>query len=92
MLARTQRARKGSHDGTPLALAPRRVLAAAGDDACGTSRCNDFIYLSEGNSNAYLVVTPAGRVVINTGMGFEAPVHKAYFDSDRPRPASATSC
>ena len=42
---------------------------------------NDFIYLSEGYSNSFLVVTPAGRVVINTGMGFEAPVHKAYFDS-----------
>src|SRR5204863_6586250 len=26
------------------------------------------------------VVTPAGRVVINTGMGYEAPIHKAYFD------------
>jgi glyoxylase-like metal-dependent hydrolase (beta-lactamase superfamily II) len=45
------------------------------------SRINEFIYLSEGYSNAYLVVTPAGRVAINTGMGFEAPVHKEYFDS-----------
>ncbi len=44
-------------------------------------RINDFVYMSEGNSNAFLVVTPAGRVVINTGMGFEAPVHKEYFDS-----------
>jgi glyoxylase-like metal-dependent hydrolase (beta-lactamase superfamily II) len=26
-------------------------------------------------------VTREGRVVINTGMGFEAPVHKEYFDS-----------
>ena len=42
---------------------------------------NDFIYLSEGNSNAYLIVTSEGRIVVNTGMGFEAPVHKAYFDS-----------
>jgi len=42
---------------------------------------NDFIYLSEGNSNAFLVVTREGRVVINTGMGFEAPVHKEWFDS-----------
>ncbi|MCP4007108.1 MAG: MBL fold metallo-hydrolase [bacterium] len=42
---------------------------------------NDFIYLSEGNSNAYQVVTDEGRVVINTGMGFEAPVHKAVFDA-----------
>ena len=42
---------------------------------------NDFIWLSESNSNVYLVTTPEGRVVINTGMGFEAPVHKAWFDS-----------
>lgn len=41
---------------------------------------NDFIHLSEGNSNAYCVVTPAGRVIVNTGMGFEAATHKAYFD------------
>jgi glyoxylase-like metal-dependent hydrolase (beta-lactamase superfamily II) len=42
---------------------------------------NEFIWLSESNSNVYLVVTREGRVVINTGMGFEAPVHKAWFDS-----------
>jgi glyoxylase-like metal-dependent hydrolase (beta-lactamase superfamily II) len=42
---------------------------------------NDFLWLSESNSNVYLVVTSEGRVVINTGMGFEAPVHKAWFDS-----------
>jgi len=47
---------------------------------------NDFIWLSEGNSNVYLVVTREGRVVINTGMGFEAPVHKAWFDSIDPSP------
>jgi len=39
------------------------------------------IWLSEGLSNAWLVVTPAGRVAINTGMGFEAPVHKRNFDA-----------
>jgi alkyl sulfatase BDS1-like metallo-beta-lactamase superfamily hydrolase len=42
---------------------------------------NEFIWLSESNSNVYLVVTSEGRVVINTGMGFEAPLHKAWFDS-----------
>jgi alkyl sulfatase BDS1-like metallo-beta-lactamase superfamily hydrolase len=42
---------------------------------------NAFIHLSEGNSNSYLVVTSEGRVIVNTGMGFEAPVHKEYFDS-----------
>jgi alkyl sulfatase BDS1-like metallo-beta-lactamase superfamily hydrolase len=49
-------------------------------------RINDFIYVSEGLSNAYLVVTPAGRIVINTGMGFEAPVHKRNFDAVDPGP------
>jgi alkyl sulfatase BDS1-like metallo-beta-lactamase superfamily hydrolase len=44
-------------------------------------RINNFIYLSEGLSNSYLVVTPEGRVVINTGMGFEAPVHKRNYDA-----------
>ncbi len=44
-------------------------------------RINDFIYLSEGLSNSYLITTPEGRIVINTGMGFEAPVHKRNFDA-----------
>ncbi|MGH0028909.1 MAG: alkyl sulfatase dimerization domain-containing protein [Myxococcota bacterium] len=39
----------------------------------------DFICLSEGNSNSYLVETPDGNVLINTGMGFEAPVHHRNF-------------
>jgi len=44
-------------------------------------RVAENVYLSEGYSNAFLVVTPGGRVVINTGLGFEAPIHKRYFDS-----------
>jgi alkyl sulfatase BDS1-like metallo-beta-lactamase superfamily hydrolase len=44
-------------------------------------KINDFIYLSEGLSNSYLITTPEGRVVINTGMGFEAPIHKRNFDA-----------
>ncbi len=39
------------------------------------------VWLSEGLSNSYLVVTAEGRVVINTGMGHEAPVHKELFDA-----------
>ena len=42
---------------------------------------NDFIYVSEGTTNSYLVVTPEGRIVVNTGLGFEALIHKSYFDS-----------
>ena len=52
--------------------------AAAGQRA---QRIADGIYLSEGLSNAGMIVTPAGRIVINTGMGFEAPHHKAAFDA-----------
>lgn len=44
-------------------------------------RIRDFIWQSSGLSNAYMVVTRAGRVIINTGMGFEAPVHKRVFDA-----------
>ena len=44
-------------------------------------RINDLIWLSESISNVYLLVTSEGRVVINSGMAFEAPVHKAWFDS-----------
>jgi alkyl sulfatase BDS1-like metallo-beta-lactamase superfamily hydrolase len=47
---------------------------------------NQFIYVSEGLSNSFLVVTSEGRVVINTGMGFEAPVHKRNYDAVDPRP------
>ena len=46
----------------------------------------DFIYMSPGLSNAYMVLTSAGRVVINTGMGFESPVHKKVFDAVCPGP------
>jgi glyoxylase-like metal-dependent hydrolase (beta-lactamase superfamily II) len=44
-------------------------------------RINDFIYMSNGLSNAYMLTTGAGRVIINTGMGFEAPTHKKVFDA-----------
>jgi alkyl sulfatase BDS1-like metallo-beta-lactamase superfamily hydrolase len=50
------------------------------------SAVNELIHVSEGTTNSYLVVTPAGRIVINTGLGFEALVHKAYFDSVDPSP------
>ena len=44
-------------------------------------RVRDGVYVSEGLSNSYLVVTSEGRVVVNTGMGFEAPVHRRNFDA-----------
>ncbi len=47
---------------------------------------NDFIYMSYGLSNAYMLCTTAGRVIINTGMGFEAPTHKRVFDAVQEGP------
>ncbi|MGW5076757.1 alkyl sulfatase dimerization domain-containing protein [Rhodococcus sp. NPDC004095] len=43
-------------------------------------RLGDFIYMSPGSSAAYMLVTPAGRVIVNTGLGYEAPHHRKLFD------------
>lgn len=39
------------------------------------------LWCSPGLSNSYLLTTGEGRVVVNTGMGFEGPVHRANFDA-----------
>lgn len=39
------------------------------------------IWCSPGLTNSYLLTTSDGRVVVNTGMGFESPVHRAVFDA-----------
>ncbi|MEE4659409.1 MAG: MBL fold metallo-hydrolase [Halieaceae bacterium] len=50
----------------------------------GGQGINDFIALSEGASNSYLVMTEAGNIQINAGMGFEAPVHRRNFAEFSP--------
>jgi alkyl sulfatase BDS1-like metallo-beta-lactamase superfamily hydrolase len=44
------------------------------------------IYRSGGCTAAYLVLTDSGRIIVNTGMGFEAPHHKRVFDAVRTGP------
>ncbi|MEL7207030.1 MAG: MBL fold metallo-hydrolase [Actinomycetota bacterium] len=39
------------------------------------------VWVSEGLSNTFCLPTDEGRVVVNTGMGFESPVHKRNFDA-----------
>ncbi|ODR07261.1 MBL fold metallo-hydrolase [Mycobacterium sherrisii] len=39
------------------------------------------LWCSPGLSNSYLLTTRDGRVIVNTGMGFEGPVHRANFDA-----------
>jgi glyoxylase-like metal-dependent hydrolase (beta-lactamase superfamily II) len=47
--------------------------------AADAVRVRDFLFMSEGASNSYLVTTPAGDVLINTGLGSEAPLHERAF-------------
>ena len=47
----------------------------------GGERINDFIVMSEGCSNSYLIETPEGNILVNTGMGYEAPVHSKNYEA-----------
>jgi alkyl sulfatase BDS1-like metallo-beta-lactamase superfamily hydrolase len=49
----------------------------------------DDIWMSPGWSNTYLLPTDDGRVAINTGMGFEGPLHRRAFDAVDPSPVRA---
>ena len=51
-------------------------------------RVHDRAVMSEGNSNVYLLETGDTSVQINSGMGFEAPVHQHNLDSFSPAPVS----
>ncbi|MEM8594491.1 MAG: MBL fold metallo-hydrolase [Pseudomonadota bacterium] len=60
---------------TPL-YKTRRHEPAAAEFNQNTYRVNDFIACSEGTSNVYLIETSEGNILVNTGMGFESPVHQ----------------
>jgi glyoxylase-like metal-dependent hydrolase (beta-lactamase superfamily II) len=62
----------------------KELLTPAYDDPA--HRITDFLYRSGGTTAAYMLVTDAGRVIVNTGMGYEAPHHKRVFDAVRPGP------
>jgi glyoxylase-like metal-dependent hydrolase (beta-lactamase superfamily II) len=46
----------------------------------------DGVLVSPGNLNAYLVTTPGGDVVVNTGPPVEAPEHRRRFEAALGRP------
>lgn len=46
------------------------------------------IYMSPGTSSSYMVLTDMGRVIVNTGLGFEAYTHKRLFDAICPGPTT----
>lgn len=45
-----------------------------------------FLFRSGGTTASYCLRTGAGRVIVNTGMGFEAPHHRRVFDAVAPGP------
>jgi alkyl sulfatase BDS1-like metallo-beta-lactamase superfamily hydrolase len=63
------------------------AIAAATD--APASDLGDGIWLHHGLSNTYLIQTDDGRVVVNTGMGFEGPLHRRAYDDLDPSPTRA---
>jgi alkyl sulfatase BDS1-like metallo-beta-lactamase superfamily hydrolase len=50
------------------------------DPAKGAERVNDHILLSRGTSNSFLVTTPEGDVVINTGTPYQGARHRERYE------------
>jgi alkyl sulfatase BDS1-like metallo-beta-lactamase superfamily hydrolase len=64
---------------------PVYLSRPGGDDIVGAGapaqEVSRGIWLSPGLSNSFLLTTGEGRIVLNTGMGFEGPVHRANYDA-----------
>jgi alkyl sulfatase BDS1-like metallo-beta-lactamase superfamily hydrolase len=63
----------------------KELLTAVYDDPAHPV-VDGLVYRSGGNTAAYMLLTDHGRVIVNTGMGYEAPHHKRVFDAIRPGP------
>lgn len=59
---------------------PGAEAIAAATDAPAVD-LGDGLWMSAGLSNSYLLRTTEGRVIVNCGMGFEGPYHRAAFDA-----------
>ena len=64
--------RQGAHAARPTTTRPSRSPMASSDRGDAPP--------------PYLLLTDAGRVIVNTGLGFEAPHHKRLFDAVRRGP------
>ena len=60
---------------------PGRALMEFPYDEVAVPIVDGLVYRSGGTTASYMIVTDAGRLIVNTGMGFEAPHHKALFDA-----------
>jgi len=61
-------------------LRPGADAIAAATDAPAVD-LGGGLWMSTGLTNTYLLRTADGRVIVNCGMGFEAPYHRAAFDA-----------
>lgn len=77
--------RASGFDIVPAHQTEARFVCRLGDEADPETPA---LWISEGLSNSYLISTSEGRVVINTGMGFEGPVHRAAYDAVTSGPIS----
>lgn len=71
-----------SKTGTP----PLAALVQAGEGQTEAVAINDFIFMARDISNAYLVKTGDGDVMVNTGFNHSAPRNKALFAPVRTGP------
>ena len=64
---------------------PAYLSRPGGDEIVGAGapaqEVRTGIWLSPGLSNSFMLTTDEGRIVLNTGMGFEGPVHRANYDA-----------
>ena len=81
------------HGGALTMAGIHRERPGAADMAAATDSpaidLGDDIWMSPGWSNSYLLPTDDGRVVINTGMGFEGPLHRRAYDAVDDTPTRA---
>jgi alkyl sulfatase BDS1-like metallo-beta-lactamase superfamily hydrolase len=61
-------------------------LLRVGQDQKKALKINDSIYLAIGFGNTFLVVTPAGNVIIDTSMPFNAAHHKQLLRAENAGP------
>ncbi len=64
------------------------IRAASSFDQAEAIELYPGIYMSQGTSNSYMLVGDTHRIIINTGMGFEAITHKRLFDEVSTLPTS----
>lgn len=65
---------------------PGRELLRPAYDEVAHPVVDGLVYRSGGTTAAYLVLTDDGRIIVNTGMGYEAPHHQRLFHAVRPGP------